>query len=106
MTNNSPPPGISKEDWEKHLFIKKKAEEERKQRYEHELKANPPLPPWLKYPEYSPYDMFWRMGTGETYLMEHVWPYLKYASDEELTEYKQKYTPTGEWVGWYDEPEN
>jgi hypothetical protein len=86
----------------KHLEINKKYEQERKLRFEKELKENPPLPPWLKYPNYSRYDMFWRMGTGETYLMEYIHPYFKYASKVEIRKYKQKYLEPEEWVGWYE----
>jgi len=100
--NNTPLPGMSQEDWNKHLELNKRFEKERKLRYENELKQNPPVPPWLKYPEHSRYDIFWRMGMGETYLMEYIAPYFQYASKEEIKAYKEKHTAIGEWTGWYE----
>ena len=104
--NNSPPPGMSQEEWNNHLEINERFKQERKLRFDKELKKNPPVPPWVKYPEHPPYDIFWRMGTGETYLTEYMWPYLEYASEEELKAYKKKYPAAGEWSGWYDETKN
>ncbi len=31
-------------------------------------KNSPMLPPWIKFPDISPADMFWRMGGGEDYI--------------------------------------
>lgn len=96
-----PPKGMSQEEWKKHLDFDRKLELERKEKFEDELKNNPPEPPWVKYPEHSPNDLFWRMGKGETYIMENVHPYLEYATENALREYKKKYPEPNNWKGWY-----
>ncbi|UFN55879.1 hypothetical protein [Microbulbifer celer] len=102
-SSSEPPVGMSKEIWEKHLERQAKAEKDRRDKFQKVLKDNPPEPPWIKYPEYSSNDIFWRMGEGETYLMEYVWPYLRYASEVELKSYKEKYPEPNSWSGWYGE---
>ncbi|MCK7597712.1 hypothetical protein M0G74_10570 [Microbulbifer sp. CAU 1566] len=101
--SEKPPVGMSKEIWDKHLERQAKAEKDRQDRFQKELKDNPPEPPWVRYPEYHSNDIFWRMGEGETYLMEYVLPYLKYASEVELKSYKEKYPEPKSWHGWYAE---
>ncbi len=107
MSNSSskPPTGMTQEEWDKHLQIDKLMKEQRKKRFEQELREKPPLPPWIKYPEYHPTSLFWRMGMGETYLMEYVWVYFEYASAEEITKYKSKYPAPKDWKAIYDENE-
>ena len=100
---STPPKGMSQDEWNRHLEFDKKFELKRKARFESELKNNPPEPPWVKYPEYPQIDLFWRMGTGETYVMEYVHPFLNYSSEDVLREYKKKYPEPAGWKGWYDE---
>jgi hypothetical protein len=96
------PSGMSKEEWKLEQEFRNKLEIKEKAKFNNELKDNPPKPPWIKYPEHSMIDMFWRMGEGESYLMDYVWLYLKYASDKELKEYKNKYPEPNDWKGWYN----
>ncbi len=95
------PNGMSEEDWAKEQQFETQMKEVRRLRFENELRANPPLPPWKKYPGYLPQELFWRMGIGETYLMEYVWLYLRHASPEEVTAYKANHPEPTEWKGWY-----
>ncbi|PCK33034.1 hypothetical protein [Pseudoalteromonas piscicida] len=88
-----PPEGVSAEDWEAML----------QQRFENELKATPSLPPWEKFPEYEPNNIFWRMGTGEEYLTDYFGVYLKYASKDDIQAYKLIYPAPKVWESWYNE---
>ncbi|KTF17845.1 MULTISPECIES: hypothetical protein [Alteromonadales] len=97
------PEGVSAEDWEAYLKHKKDWEAMLQQRFESELKANPPLPPWEKFPEYEPSNIFWRMGTGEEYLIDYFGVYLKYASKDDIQAYKLKYPAPKIWENWYNE---
>ncbi len=97
-----PPDGVSVEDWNAYLKHKKEWEEMLIQRFENELQFSPPLPPWLKYSEYADSDsLFWRMGDGESYLSDYFDVYLKYASEFDLHEYKQKYPAPKDWEAYY-----
>ncbi len=98
-----PPEGVSAEDWEVYLKHKKDWEAMLQQRFENELKATPPLPPWEKFPEYESGNIFWRMGTGEEYLTDYFTVYLKYASKDDIQAYKLKYSAPKTWESWYNE---
>jgi len=96
-----PPEGVSIEDWNSYLKFKADWEVMLKQRFENELKASPPLPPWEKYPEYDSSNIFWRMGAGEEYLTDYFGVYIQYASLDEIKAYKLKYPAPKSWQGWY-----
>jgi hypothetical protein len=100
------PKGISEAQWKLEQEFRMKAEQERRKKFEEKLKPNPPPPPWVKFPEHAKEDMFWRMGEGETYLMETMWPYLKYSSKSELENYMRKYPEPKDWSGWYSAYKN
>ncbi|MCD9187277.1 MAG: hypothetical protein LUM44_12655 [Pyrinomonadaceae bacterium] len=70
--------------------------------YETELKENPPLPPWLAYPDVDKLDMFWRMGRGEEHI-ELLGIYFHFCGEEDLEKYKLNYPEVEDWKGWYDE---
>ena len=63
---------------------------------------NPILPPWLAYPEIDKYSIGWRMGYGETHIME-LSKYLDSLSESEKKIYELTYPETGEWKGWYND---
>jgi hypothetical protein len=63
---------------------------------------NPILPPWLAYPEIDKYSIGWRMGYGETHIME-LSKYLDSLSESEKRIYELTYPETGEWKGWYND---
>ena len=96
------PEGITEEQLQEMEELSKSYKIESKNFYNNELKGNPPIPPWLKYPGRSRYSMFWRMGDGEHYLMKYVWTYFDYSTQEELKKYKEKYPEPEDWRGWYD----
>lgn len=54
------------------------------------------LPQWIAYPGVHPYDMFWRMGTGEDYIMRYAawWTRL---STEAREEYRRYFPAPEEW---------
>ena len=101
--DSTPPSGMSQDDWDKHREISAQFERERIERFENELKHTPPVPPWIKYPDYSRYDMFWRMGVGETYISEYISPYFQLSTKQAIQEYRKKYPEPNSWSGWYDE---
>ena len=101
-----PPKGMSLKEWNSHIEITEKMKQSRKELFEKELKYSPPEPPWVKFPEQPQESIFWRMGAGETYLMEYVWPYFQYASEQELNKYIEKYPEPKEWKGWYKKQVN
>ncbi|WP_379138316.1 NADAR family protein [Paenibacillus sp. sgz500958] len=56
------------------------------------------LPQWIAYPDIHPYDIFWRMGMGEGYVMEYgQWFYG--LSKEAQEEYNHYFVPPREWEG-------
>lgn len=63
---------------------------------------NPILPPWLAYPEIDKYSIGWRMGYGETHIIE-LSKYLANLSESEKRIYELTYPETGEWKGWYND---
>ncbi len=62
---------------------------------------NPILPPWLAYPEIDKYSIGWRMGYGETHIME-LSKYLDNLTETEKKIYQLTYPANGEWKDWYD----
>jgi len=75
----------------------------RKQRFDSELKMNPPEPPWKRYPWHSRNDRFWRTGLGNQYLRDFIWPYNRYSTKEARKLYQQTYPEPVNWMGWYSE---
>ena len=60
------------------------------------------LPQWLAYPDVHPYDIFWRMGIGEDYVMKYgKWLYS--ISKEAQREYRRYFKPPKGWEDWEDE---
>jgi len=103
---NEKPEGLSDEQWNK--FIKHEAAWNKmlKDRFNNELRANPPEPPWIKYPNRHPSEIFWRMGNGEDYLVDYFGLYFKYASKSETKAYIAKYPEHKDWLGTYKNFEN
>ena len=57
-------------------------------------------PPWIEYPDYPPYDTFWRQS-GEIYL-KYIWePFWKKLSSEQQTEYLKKWPAPKKWQDFY-----
>ncbi len=56
------------------------------------------LPPWISFPNISQYDMFWRMGLGEEYLLK----WYKYYLTTNSKIYQEKFPEDIEWKGIYD----
>jgi hypothetical protein len=61
-------------------------------------------PPWIEYPEYPPYDTFWRQA-GEFYLKDMWEPYWKSLSDGQREEYLQKWHVPRKWKDFYFDTE-
>mgnify|MGYP006128788359 FL=1 len=89
------------EQQDKYLEHRAAWEKMLKERYDKELKHNPPIPPWIKFPDYHPSEIFWRMGEGESYISDYVFTYFKYASKAEINAYKIKYPAPADWGGIY-----
>jgi len=96
------PDELTEQQLEKYLELEKSWTKMLKDRFEKELKSKPPLPPWLKYPDISEGDIFWRMGTGEDYIIEYFGLYFKYATSAEIEVYTSKYPEPKEWRGTYE----
>jgi len=62
----------------------------------------PILPPWLAYPEIDKYSIGWRMGYGETHIME-LSKYFDSLSEPEKKIYQLTYPANEEWKDWYTE---
>ena len=58
------------------------------------------LPPWKRFPNIDPHDMFWRMGAGEQYVMD-LGDYFKSLSDRDQKIYQLSYPASGDWVDYY-----
>lgn len=95
------PDFLTDEQWKIELELRREEAEKRQRLYEDVLKDNPPLPPWLKYPEAGMIDMVWAMGGGQDYLENHVFNYLNNAPKEKVAAYKKKYPEPQGWKGWY-----
>lgn len=96
------PDFMTDEQWAIELQIREEEEAYRKNLYEQQLKENPPLPPWMKFPDAGMVDMCWSMGGGESYLKNYVFNYFQNASPEAIKRYKEKYPEPEGWKGWYD----
>ena len=59
------------------------------------------LPPWKKFPNINPMDMFWRMGDGEQYAIDFG-KYLASLSHREKVRFELTYPATGDWIGYYN----
>jgi len=103
---NDKPAGSTDEQWNKYLQHKASWDKMLKDRYDNELKHNPPEPPWIKYPNRHPTDMFWRMGYGEDYLTDYFGLYFKFSSESELKAYVLKYPEHRDWLGAYESYKN
>ncbi len=60
-------------------------------------------PPWLMFPDTHPYDMIWRMGTGESYIMVFFiwWEQEKRDWDEaQRIAYFRRWPPPPRWLTW------
>lgn len=76
-----------------------------------EIKGNPytntdedgnPLPPWINFPEISPFDFFYREA-GE-FWMYSVWnPFWEKMSKEEQVAYLDKWDAPQDWRDFYSE---
>jgi hypothetical protein len=64
------------------------------------LREQPPLPPWLAFPDLEPESIGWRMGAGESHLYE-LSVFLSHCSAEERAAYVEKYPEPQGWTGWY-----
>ena len=58
-------------------------------------------PPWIHMPGVSKYDIGWRMGSGEDYIIK-FWKYYDGLSKTEQKEYRKKYKARKEWRGYYN----
>lgn len=56
------------------------------------------LPPWIAFPDIDQFDMFWRMGLGEDYLMQ----WFQYLLSIDQKKYREKFPEPGEWEGVYE----
>lgn len=64
-----------------------------------------PLPPWIKFPGFHPYDIFWRMGPGEGYVDGEFGPFWRSLNRHQQEEYFARYDLGTEWPHrqyWYD----
>lgn len=57
-------------------------------------------PPWKKFPNINPLDMFWRMGGGEQYVADFA-NYFDSLSDRDKVRYQLSYPATGDWIDYY-----
>lgn len=63
---------------------------------------NPMAPPWLMYPNISRYSIGWRMGYGESYVMDFVDWYSDLCKEEQK-QFQQVFPEPKGWLGWYEE---
>ncbi len=57
-------------------------------------------PPWEKYPDIDPNDMFWRMGKGEDALSTFA-RYYNALDHKERKEFEEKFKTNNEWSDFY-----
>jgi len=55
------------------------------------------LPQWIQYPDNPPFDMFWRMGTGETHTY-HMYMWSQKWGELAEKEYERYFEPPIEWA--------
>jgi hypothetical protein len=65
-----------------------------------EVLKNTMLPPWKKYPNINPVDMFWRMGDGEDYVIGFG-KYFETLDERSKTIYKLTYPAPFDWSNFY-----
>lgn len=63
---------------------------------------NPMAPPWLMYPHISRYSIGWRMGYGESYVMNFA-DWYSGLIIEEQKQFQQMFPEPKGWLGWYEE---
>ncbi|MGC4042351.1 MAG: hypothetical protein QM758_00925 [Armatimonas sp.] len=57
-------------------------------------------PPWVRYPNSDPFEIRWRMGEGESYLMDY-WEAMEPLEENQKLAYFRNYLPIpGEWLPW------
>jgi predicted NAD-dependent protein-ADP-ribosyltransferase YbiA (DUF1768 family) len=59
-------------------------------------------PPWMRFPEISPNDMFWRMGSGEQYIMSLHNQGLQLDSQTRIAYFLNNPAPV-EWSDYYSD---
>jgi ribA/ribD-fused uncharacterized protein len=59
-------------------------------------------PPWKKFPDIDPLDIFWRMGIGESYVMDFG-KYFADLSSKEKARYELVYPASGDWSDYYSQ---
>ncbi len=70
-----------------------------------QLREGEPEPPWLRFPGYSPFHIFWRMGPGESYIVKTFGPYMSELNLEQRRDYFQRYDLGDKWRDrkhWYN----
>jgi len=60
-------------------------------------------PPWVVFPEYSPFCMGWRMGAGEDFMDEWKLNIGQLSNSERREYFRDIFPPPGEWVGFLHE---
>ena len=59
------------------------------------------LPPYVMFPDIHPFDIFWRMGSGESYLMMYsLWSAKGGMGEAQWIEYFRKFPPPPIWLTW------
>ena len=57
-------------------------------------------PPWIKYPNYPPYDTFWRQSGQDWFA--YVWePFWRDLTQIEQANYLKQWNPPQAWVDFY-----
>ncbi|MBE1554001.1 NADAR family protein [Sporosarcina limicola] len=59
-------------------------------------------PPWLMYPNIGRYSIGWRMGYGESYIIEFG-NWFSELNIGEQNNFRQMFPPPKGWLGWYEE---
>ncbi|KNG85304.1 hypothetical protein ANOM_006450 [Aspergillus nomiae NRRL 13137] len=58
-------------------------------------------PPYVTFPDIHPFEIFWRMGSGESYLMIYsAWSAKEGMSEAQWIEYFRKFPPPLIWLTW------
>ncbi|WP_206513795.1 NADAR family protein [Pseudoflavitalea rhizosphaerae] len=59
-------------------------------------------PPWIRFPEINPHDMFWRMGCGEEYILSLYTQNLTLDSQKRIAYFLNNPAPL-EWKDYYSD---
>ena len=59
------------------------------------------LPPWIKYQDIESSDLFWRMGSGESYLTDFQKQFMHLSLEQKILYALVQPTPV-DWLGFYD----